>query len=285
MNVIRASLSAVAIALVLGCANCGNKPAEDTPEDAAAAVGPTIQITVEVTDLAAASIEKLFVTPVERTLKQGKNIAHIWSHSTATGAELEVTFDADTDEATAMSAAQAAAEKIAMRGRGTIGTPKVTVDSDDEPLRLKLSGTDIEAMHAVALAVAEEVKGLDGVKDATSSMGLTPNVEISLDNDKLKEAGLRPMSISAQLAKPEIQESTDVDAILATPIDVADGKTIPLGDIATVQLTQVPTRLDRLDGNRVAWVSIDAAADDDALRVALKGINSPNPAIRVSVED
>ena len=52
-----------------------------------------------------------------------------------------------------------------------------------------------------------------------------------------------------------------------------------------MQLTRTPTRLDLVDGNRVAWVSVDAAAGDDTLRVALQGITSPDPSIRVSVED
>lgn len=285
MNVIRASLSTISIALVLGCANCNSKPAEDTPEPAAAAVGPTIQIVVSASDYDATGVEKVFTVPVERTLKRGKNVEHIWSSSTSERAELEVTFKAGISEEEALEQASLTAEKIAMRSQGAFGTPEVTVDTDDEPLRIRLSGTDIDAMHRVGQAVAEEARQLDGVTSATPSMDMVPDVAVSIDNEKLAAHGLKMMAVTAQLSKPEIQNGTDIDTIMAVPIESRDGTVVPLGDIADVQLTRTPTRLDLVDGNRVAWVSVDAAAGDDTLRVALQGITSPDPSIRVSVED
>ncbi|MFT4975921.1 MAG: multidrug efflux pump subunit AcrB [Myxococcota bacterium] len=281
----RALLFATGLTLILGCANCGAPDPVDPVEVPAEQPGPSIQLSMPWPGASATEIERMVIAPIERTLKRDKDsgIAHTWSQSGGEQARLTIDFESGVTKAAAEDAVRAALEAV-RRMPSEVGEPVVSVGAAPTAgLRLRLSGTDTDALVEAARALTEELEAMPGVREATPSIGHTSEVEVKLDDERMRAAGLRTLGVTQQLSASGLIEQNNVEALQGLMLKSRDGKEVALQDVATIQLNTVPTRLDRYDGNRVAWITIDAD-DSDTLRVALGSLASPHPAVRVTVD-
>jgi CzcA family heavy metal efflux pump len=138
---------------------------------------------------------------------------------------------------------------------------------------VRVYGPELEELRAQAAAVRSAIAKVQGVADLTvQAQVLVPKVEVRFDPDRAAVVGLTPGSVrraAATLVQGtkvgefyEAQQLFDVvvwgapavrrnlDAIRALQVPIANGGTVPLGSVATVEVTSTPNEITRENGSR-----------------------------------
>ncbi len=153
------------------------------------------------------------------------------------------------------------------------------------PLAVEIRGTDVTQLQLLADSVLKLVNGIPGIVDAKSSLGdPKPEFRISVDRDVANEVGLdigqvagtvRPVLAGEVATKwedpsgeerdvvvqvsPELRRTVEDIAMIpvATTQRRADGSsvTVPLRDVASIELGTAPAQIDRKNLQRIATVS------------------------------
>ena len=142
------------------------------------------------------------------------------------------------------------------------------LSGDDRPLVVRVYGQDLDVLRSEAAKVRTLISDVDGVVDPVVRQPTEqPNVEIEVDIDKAREAGVKPGDVrraEATLVQgllvgsvfedqkvfqvivqgvPETHQTvSDVKNLL---IDTAGGSHVRLGDVADVRITDRPIAIDR----------------------------------------
>ncbi len=142
------------------------------------------------------------------------------------------------------------------------------LSGDDRPLVVRVYGQDLDVLRSEAAKVRTLISDVDGVVDPVVRQPTEqPNVEIEVDIDKAREAGVKPGDVrraEATLVQgllvgsvfedqkvfqvivqgvPETHQTvSDVKNLL---IDTAGGSHVRLGNVADVRITDRPIAIDR----------------------------------------
>ena len=153
------------------------------------------------------------------------------------------------------------------------------------PLQVELRGQEVDELQRLSQELLTRVKSIPGVVDVKSSLGdPKPEYRIDVNRDIANEVGLdigqiattiRPVlagetatrwedptgeerDVVVQVAPEQRRTVEDIATIpLATSRQAADGAaaTVPLRDIATIELGTAPAQIDRKNLQRVATIS------------------------------
>jgi multidrug efflux pump subunit AcrB len=170
------------------------------------------------------------------------------------------------------------------------------------------SMSDTELSWFVDLNVMREVSGVDGVGAVRRIGGVSREVRVDLDPDRMAALGVTAGDVSSQLVRTQVelpggetrigaQEQSvrtlgtigSVQELAAMPITLGDGRNIRLDSIADVrdQAAEVRTEV-RLDGKPVIGFDVMRAWGEGALevadgtRAAVKRLQEKYPDIRVT---
>ena len=145
---------------------------------------------------------------------------------------------------------------------------------DSRPVQVGLRGNDIKQLKAYALELAEKVRQVPGATDVDiSDSDDQPEIVIKLDQARASSLGLNSTSVGEVVEMAFMGKETgnsftigdnDYDILLQMPKDwrtnINDvknlrisndaGQFIRLGDVATVELSSGPTRIEREDKRR-----------------------------------
>ncbi|HEY0495572.1 MAG TPA: efflux RND transporter permease subunit [Kutzneria sp.] len=158
-------------------------------------------------------------------------------------------------------------------------------------LQVVVNATDENVLRTASDAVQKTMSGISGVTDVTSDLvNSAPEVQVSVDRQLAARQGLSDSTIGqavqAQLAGSQIGQLTlngtsenvvlrtgtapaDLDALKALPLPGLAG-VVRLDSVATVQQTNGPTQIKRINGSRSATVSGTAdSANTGAISVEL----------------
>ena len=159
------------------------------------------------------------------------------------------------------------------------------------PLQVELRGQDVNELQRLSTELMARVKAIPGVVDVRSSLGdPKPEYRIDVNRDIANEVGLnigqiattiRPVlagetatrwedptgeerDVVVQVAPEQRRSVEDIASIpLATSRRTADGAvaTVPLRDVATIELGTAPAQIDRKNLQRVATISGSTAPE------------------------
>jgi Cu/Ag efflux pump CusA len=138
---------------------------------------------------------------------------------------------------------------------------------------VRVYGPELEELRTQAATVRSAIAKVQGVADLTvQAQVLVPKVEVRFDPDRAAVVGLTPGSVrraAATLVQGtkvgefyEAQQLFDVvvwgapavrrnlDAIRALQVPIENGGTVPLGSVATVEVTATPNEITRENGSR-----------------------------------
>jgi CzcA family heavy metal efflux pump len=138
---------------------------------------------------------------------------------------------------------------------------------------VRVYGPELDELRTQAAAVRSVLAKVEGVADLTvQAQVLVPKVEVRFDPDRAAAVGLTPGSVrraAATLVQGtkvgefyEAQQLFDVvvwgapavrrnlDAIRALHVPIANGGTVPLGSVSTVEVTATPNEITRENGSR-----------------------------------
>ncbi|MCY4757139.1 efflux RND transporter permease subunit [Pelomonas aquatica] len=143
----------------------------------------------------------------------------------------------------------------------------------------RLSSADGQSHHAAAAKLTEALRGLPGIVELSSDAErTTPQLNVQVDQFKAAAAGLSSADIARQLdlllAGQAVTQYRDGDTLLpvvvrggadardrveqlrAAPLQRADGRgTVPLGQVADIQLAAQPSVLQRFNQERTVTIT------------------------------
>ncbi|WP_188037642.1 efflux RND transporter permease subunit, partial [Actinotalea sp. JY-7885] len=242
---------------------------------------------LEAQDEAAREIEEALgaldeVETVQTTVGGG-GLAAVFGGGGGLSASFAVTLDPDVDGVAAQESVRQAVD-----GLGGERTTDVSVSGGEaafgsSTVDLVVTAEDLEALTEAAELVQEAAADVDGVLAATSNLGSDQEiVDVTIDRDAAARAGLTesqvaqavagamnpipvgtvdlgdgPVSVRAELGTP----ATTVEQLSLLPLTGAQGMTT-LGQVAQVEVVEVPSAITRVDGERSATVAVTPEGQD-----------------------
>ncbi|HEV6953862.1 MAG TPA: efflux RND transporter permease subunit [Promicromonospora sp.] len=198
-------------------------------------------------------------------------------------ASFAVTLDEDADGAAAAAEIRAAvgglteepATEVSVAAGDSVGTSSID---------LVVRARDVAALRDATGQVREAMAGVDGVAEVGDDLSAAQEiVEVTVDRAVAAEHGLTETQVTgvASAAMTGSQDMgelrTDEGPVAVTlvagdppatmaeigriPVPTATG-TVPLSDVATVEVAETATSISRIDGDRSATVSVTPAGDD-----------------------
>lgn len=157
---------------------------------------------------------------------------------------------------------------IAGAGKGMGGAAPVSYSIGGNP----------RVLDAAANRIADVLRNNPNATDVrTSSIGVAPYVQIRIDQDRARLLNVSPdeAAQSARLAtggaiaakarmpsglvnvvvQSDAAERGDLESIQRQAVRSSDGRLVPLGDLAEIDVSQQPIVIDREDGRRIVTVS------------------------------
>jgi HAE1 family hydrophobic/amphiphilic exporter-1 len=175
---------------------------------------------------------------------------------------------------------------------------------DFKPIQLQIVGPDAEVLTRLATRIAEEVRQVPGAVEVDlSTEGEKPEVDVQLDRALASSIGVSAAQV-AQALRPAFagidvgdwidpggetrdvtvrlrpEARTSIEDLTGLPLVVAASPggpaglgtvTVPLGQIASVTLSQGPAQIDHLDRRRV--ITVGANTRDRPLSAVVADIN------------
>lgn len=174
----------------------------------------------------------------------------------------------------------------------------------DDRLRVEIRGHDLQIADRLAAQVVETVVEVEGVTDARASRQPGGReVRLSVDRERAADAGLTTREVAeligtlvqgtqaaryreagdefavrVRLSREDLQST---EGVLATPVALPDGRSVPLRALVRVSDGTTPLDIDRYNQERIVTVGggleegVDLGAVNAAVREALSSINVP----------
>ena len=152
-------------------------------------------------------------------------------------------------------------------------------------IAIKLYGEDLSALRAAAAEVEATVREIPGLVDLqVERQVLVPQVHVQIDRERARKFGLSPGHLAEDLetalggtrvgdvldglrpipivVRYREDARNDVGTLRQMPIEIHDGRTVTLGQVADVELGTGPNQVLHEDGRRRIVVSANAAGRD-----------------------
>ena len=172
-----------------------------------------------------------------------------------------------------------------------------------EAIVIRIYGHDLDVLSAKATEVRKALEGIDGIVDLHQSLQENiPQIEVKVDVNKARQHGIKPGDVRRAAARmvageeagdihignrtydvnvwtvPEARNS--LTAIRELPIDMPDGGTVELQQVADVRVAPTPNTINREDLKRKIDVGANVRGRDlgsvyDDVRAALAKIEFP----------
>ncbi|WP_329250940.1 efflux RND transporter permease subunit [Actinoallomurus sp. NBC_01490] len=182
--------------------------------------------------------------------------------------------------------------KNTLSGRldGLAGAGELTVAADSgfgasNDIQVQVHGTDDTALTAATRQIEQALKGVSQVTDVTSDLSESaPQIVVHADGKKAVAAGLTDTTLAAAVTEATQGQTVttvsldgeDTDVVLRSTgdaphnaadlknlkIGTATGRTVRLGDVATVTQQNGPVERARVDGDRTITVTATPVGDD-----------------------
>jgi multidrug efflux pump subunit AcrB len=254
---------------------------------------PFIFVSVGYSGVPPSQLETEVTRKVEDAVSNIVGIENINSTVTTGSSQTNIEFEFGTDLSQAMDDVRDAISRIRPDlpldatepyiGRATTaGDPVLTFAVASDRM------SDTELSWFVDLNVMREISGVDGVGAVRRVGGVSREVRVDLDPDRMAALGVTAGDVSSQLVRTQVelpggetrigaQEQSvrtlgtisSVQELAAIPISLGDGRNIRLDSIATVRDQAAEVRQEmRMDGKTVIGFEVVRAWGEGALKVA-----------------
>ncbi len=279
------------IVIILGAVALSRLPIDAMPD----VTSPTISISTNYGKASPLSMEELVTRPIEEAVSAVAGVQEITSQSSEGSSNVSVRFNWGTDlnEATndvrdrvdrIISRLPDGASRPSLRKFDLAAMPVVMmgVVSDLDPLTLR---------NLIDTEVAYRLERVDGVASINSWGGLTREIQINLDPQKVKALRVSLDQVIAAIRAANVNQPTgniergnhqitirvpgvyeNLDELRQTAVLSRGGSQIRLGDIAEISDTSSKeTRLVRIDGKPGLQISVNKQSGTNTVEVA-KGV-------------
>jgi HAE1 family hydrophobic/amphiphilic exporter-1 len=232
------------------------------------------------TDAAAKRVETVIqgvdgIDNYQVTVGAGGGFLGFGGNSGTSKASYAITIKDGADLTTVQNALRDKLNALPDAGKITVGAGGGG-DFGGSGLSVQVKAADENVLRTASDAVQKTMSGISGVTDVTSDLvNSAPEVQVSVDRQAAAKQGLSDSTIGqavqAQLAGSQIAQLTlngtsenvmlrtganpgDLDALKALQLPGAAG-VVRLDSVATVQQTNGPTQIKRINGSRSATVS------------------------------
>ncbi len=164
-----------------------------------------------------------------------------------------------------------------------------------QPIEIKIFGTNQDKLNELAVQVASEIEGIEGVADVFDGITIAgPSIEVIPDHNKLVQFNVTPESFQFQLqtiiegnvvgSVPENEQMTDIRMIYPNSLKnnlsileeksifLPDGKMKPLASLASFKITEGVAEINRENLKSVSIVT--ARLNNRDLGSVMKDIQS-----------
>ena len=219
---------------------------------------PVVTVTVTQSGAAPSEMETQITRPVEDVAAGISGVKHISSTVTLGSSVTQVQFQIGVDPQKALDEVRSAVDRIRVNLPAGIDPPNVTrFDIDDQPIMFyavsspTLSSTDLSWF--IDNTVARAVQGVKGVGEVTRNGGLTREINVILDPDRMASLGVTAPQINQalvqftddtgggravigdrELTMRVLGAPRSVDQLRQTPIPLPGGRYVRLQDVANV---------------------------------------------------
>ncbi|GAA3438813.1 hypothetical protein GCM10018954_084320 [Kutzneria kofuensis] len=233
------------------------------------------------TDAAAKRVESAIqgvdgVQTYQVTVGSGGGFLGFGGNSGTSKASYAITIKDGADLDTVQNSLRDKLNALPDAGKITVGAGGGGGGFGGSSLQVVVQASDENVLRTASDAVQKTMSGISGVTDVTSDLvNSAPEVHVSVDRQAAAKQGLSDSTIGqavqAQLAGSQIAQLTlngtsenvvlrtgsapgDLDALKALPLPGTTG-VVRLDSVATVQQTNGPVQIKRIDGARSATVS------------------------------
>jgi HAE1 family hydrophobic/amphiphilic exporter-1 len=242
---------------------------------------PVITVTVTQSGAAPSEMETQITRPVEDAAVSVAGVKHISSTVTLGSSVTTVQFQIGTDPQQALDQMRSAIDRIRVNLPNGIDPPNVTrFDIDDQPIMFyavssnTLSSTDLSWF--IDNTVARSVQSVKGVGEVTRNGGLTREINVAIDPDRMAALGVTAPQINQALVQftddtgggraviggreltlRVLGSTRSIDQLRQLPIPLPGGRYARLRDVADVGDGSAEERgFSMLDGRPVASFQI-----------------------------
>jgi hydrophobe/amphiphile efflux-1 (HAE1) family protein len=273
---------------------------------------PIVQVTIDQPGAAPSELTTQVIQPVEDNIASVTGVRHITSTATDSTAAIVVEFELETDSDRAVNDVKDAVSNVRQQLPESISEPLVRrLDVTGMPILTYAVSDPTQSIEALSKfvddVIGRELSTVPGVGQTTRIGGAAREIKVELDPDRLLAHGLTAADVSNQLRARNIDlgggrgdlagreysiralgGADTVAQLAATPISIADGRTIRLDQLGQVIDGPAEERsFALLDGQPVVAFGIyrttgasDLAAGDGAKeRLAQIGERFPNARI------
>ncbi len=220
---------------------------------------PTITIYTGYEGVAPEDIEALVTRPIEEQVGSISGIRRVRSLSSQGASVVKLNFNWGTDLYEAENDVRKQLGFVTRTIPDDAETPLVfSYDPNQEPIVVLAVTSDVRSsrdLRTYSTQVLEQrIERTNGIASAETSGGLERQINVSIDNEKMRLYNVTISQISSRLASENIQvpagqliegntvyslrtmgELKTVEQIMNTVVDVRDGQTLYLRDVANVQ--------------------------------------------------
>ena len=219
---------------------------------------PVVTVSVTQSGAAPSEMETQITRPVEDAAVGVSGVKHISSTVTLGASVTTVQFEIGTDPQRALDEVRSAIDRIRVILPNGIDPPNVTrFDIDDQPIMFyavsspTLSSTDLSWF--IDNTVARAVQGVKGVGQVTRNGGLTREINVVIDPDRMAALGVTAPQINQALTQftddtgggravvgdreltiRVLGAPRSIDALRDLPIPLPGGRYVRLSDVANV---------------------------------------------------
>ncbi|MTH78710.1 efflux RND transporter permease subunit [Paracoccus aestuariivivens] len=277
---------------------------------------PLVSVTVSQPGAAPSELTRQVVQPIEDSISSINGVRHIRSTATDSSAVITVEFELETDTDRAVNDVKDAVANVRADLPESIVEPLIQRIDVSGMAILTYAVTDPtksmeELSNFVDDVIARDLSTVRGVASITRIGGADRQINVDLDADRMHAFGLTAAEISEQLRAKNIDmgggrgdlagteysiralgSATDVQQLAATPILIAQGRTIRLDQLGTV--TDGPSeerQFALLGGSPVVAFGVFRASGQsdlvagDGTKARIAEILARHPGVRIELID
>ena len=277
---------------------------------------PIAMIMTTYTDAGPEEVESLVTEKIESAVANVENIDSITSTSSEGSSRVMVQFNYGTDMDTAVTNLRDKISSVSAMLPDDCDSPTIMkMDMNSMPVLTAIVSSDSLNEYELKTFVEDNIEPRlerqSGVASVDVMGGAEKEIKVEIDQEKMEGLGLSMTSIGRVLSAENSNQSggsidygeksltistklkmSSLDDIKNTPIQIADGSVLRLGDIATVtEVDKEKSSISRYNGNECIMLSVTKASDGNTVSVvnsvqsAIEQLNKEYPQLKIDVID